>query len=71
MANLDTRQKRASGVMPNLSFRSMLPVPDGALNQGDRQQTAFVYAGIAASPYVPPDVSPMFWNRHRPGPVGR
>src|SRR3990170_313673 len=46
--NLDTREKRASGVHVGLAWRGLLPLPDGTLDQADRQQTAAFYAGIAA-----------------------
>lgn len=48
---MDTRDKRASVL--GLAFATLavvLPNPDGAaLSQGDRQQVAFCYRGIAAS----------------------
>jgi len=47
--NLDTREKRASGVHVGLAWRGLLPLPDGTLDQADRQQTAAFYAGIAAA----------------------
>lgn len=49
MANLDTRSKRASSVA--IMFASVLapPLPDAALDQGDRQHVAFSYSGIEAA----------------------
>lgn len=49
MANLDTREKRASGVHVALPWRGLSPLPDGAISQGDRQQIAGMYAGILAT----------------------
>lgn len=49
MANLDTRSKRASSVSV-LLISVLAPVlPDGTVDQGDRQHTANQYAGIAAA----------------------
>lgn len=45
---LDTRNKRASACFPLMPWRAMLPAPDGAINQGDRQQVVFLYSGILA-----------------------
>ena len=47
---LDTRNKRASALgVAVATFALVLPNPDGlTLDQGDRQQTAFVYRGILA-----------------------
>src|SRR3972149_6776371 len=52
MANLDTREKRASGVHVGLPWRGLLPLPDGAITQADRQQAAAWYAGILAAAAV-------------------
>jgi len=49
MANLDTREKRASGIHVAIPWRGLLPLPDGAIGQADRQATATCYAGILAS----------------------
>lgn len=46
---IDTRDKRASAVHVSLPWRGMLPAPDGAINQGDRQHAAFMYRGILAA----------------------
>lgn len=45
---IDTAAKRRSAVATRRLpwFRRFLPAPDGAIEQGDRQQLAFVYAGI-------------------------
>jgi len=40
---LDTRTKRASNMLLALPFRPTLPIPDGTLDQADRQQ--FLYMG--------------------------
>jgi hypothetical protein len=48
---IDTPQKRLSALarrrLPWLR-RFTLPIPDGTIDQGDRQQVAFVYRGILA-----------------------
>ena len=49
MANLDTRSKRASSVNFLKPYTASLVLPDGAINQGDRQQSAWAYSGIAAA----------------------
>lgn len=54
MANLDTAGKRGSGMNPVGPWRSLWPLPDGAITQGDRQHTAFMYSGILASGPVAP-----------------
>ena len=45
---LDTRDKRSSAIMVSLPWRGLFPLPDGTVNQGDRQQCACMYRGIAA-----------------------
>lgn len=46
---MDTADKRSSSMGMVLPFLAILPIPDGlALNQGDRQQTAYSYRGIVA-----------------------
>lgn len=49
MADLDTRSKRASSVQILVPSTLAPVVPDGALNQADRQQTAHMYSGILAA----------------------
>src|SRR3990167_2102668 len=75
--NLDTREKRASGVHVGLAWRGLLPLPDGTLDQADRQQTAAFYAGIAAAAGTaitrrltrPPPPAPRLPDRHHGGDV--
>ena len=43
---IDTHDKRRSAGAH--LFLQVLPVADGSVNQGDRQQAAFLYRGIAA-----------------------
>ena len=66
---MDSRDKRASAVSVALPWRGLLPVPDGSLNQGDRQQAGLVYRGIAASNVVPVTIYqvyfPIFMPRRR------
>lgn len=53
MANLDTRSKRASSVGFWKPYVMALPLPDGAISQGDRQHSAWDYSGILASGVAP------------------
>lgn len=46
---IDTRDKRASVIGFSRPSGMTLPNPDGGLNQGDRQQVAYSYRGIAAA----------------------
>lgn len=50
MADLDTRNKRASAIVLDLSIGRLWPDPDGAIGANDREQTAYVYEGISATP---------------------
>jgi hypothetical protein len=45
---VDTRNKRASCLACGLDFRCVRPDPDATIGAADRQQTAWMYAGIAA-----------------------
>lgn len=49
---VDSRNKRASAVGIDLAWTHVYPNPDGSLNVGDRQQTAYKYAGISSSTVV-------------------
>lgn len=50
---VDTRNKRFSLLGLAVPILLVLPAPDAAINQADRQQLAYCYAGIAAdSPVV-------------------
>lgn len=49
MANLDTRNKRASALGVNLAAPRLEANPDGTIAQLDRQIAALVYGGITAS----------------------
>ena len=60
---IDTRDRRASVLGLALGLALVLPNPDGlALDQGDRQQTAFCYRGISAGveAIVPADYSATY-----------
>lgn len=48
MANLDTRNKRGSAIGIDFPSVHVYPNPDGTIDQLDRQQISFKYAGIAA-----------------------
>jgi hypothetical protein len=57
---VDTRNKRASALGFVLAALVVLPAPDAAIGQADRQQVTFSYAGILAeseTPEVPDRVS--------------
>ena len=59
---IDTRDKRASCIGIDGAYRFVLPNPDaGAEDQGDRQQMAFKYRGIAAA--APGGVSITVFDR--------
>lgn len=59
---IDSRDKRASAISPTLPWRGLYPVPDGALNQGDRQQADLMYRGLLASAGTPvAAVAVGFW----------
>ncbi len=58
MANLDTRDKRGSALGIGLAFLRVLPDPDGAITQPDRQQVALTYSAIAAGVVVVPTIDP-------------
>ncbi len=45
---LDTREKRDSAVALTLPWRNRYPLPDGLIDQGDRQHISLIYAGILA-----------------------
>ncbi len=48
MADLDTRSKRASSVGIVSASTLSLVLPDGTIDQGDRQHIAFSYSGISS-----------------------
>ncbi len=50
MADLDTRNKRGSALGIDSPFLHVFPNPDGVLDQGDRQQIARAYGGVASAP---------------------
>ena len=49
MANLDTRNKRSSGLHVTLPWRGLFPLPDGTVSAADRQHADGQYSGIAAA----------------------
>ena len=51
---LDSRNKRASACWPLLPSRGLLPLPDGTIDQADRQTLVLLYAGILANAPPPP-----------------
>lgn len=46
---MNTRDKRSSAIHVNQPWRGLLPLPDGSLNQGDRQHVSLLYRGILSS----------------------
>jgi hypothetical protein len=46
MADLDTAEKRISGINPSSPWRALLPLPDSTINQGDRETASYMYSGI-------------------------
>jgi hypothetical protein len=59
---LDTADKRASAINIGLPFGRVFATPDGAFDQGDRQQMAMSYRGILATA-EPEDTTPVFRPR--------
>lgn len=57
MADLDSRDKRFSMIGLDTHWLHVLPNPDGAIGQGDKQQFALKYRGITfnggASDFIP------------------
>ena len=49
MADLDNRSKRASSVQILIPSTLAPVLPDGTIDQADRQHTAHTYSGILAS----------------------
>ena len=49
----DTPTKRYSAANVGCPWRSVLPLPDGTIDQGDRQVVGFMYSGILAGSEVP------------------
>jgi len=65
---VDTRDKRSSALLVSLPWRGLLPLPDGALNQGDRQHVGLMYRGIPAAAAAAPAAGtfkPMWRPRRR------
>ena len=46
---LDTRSKRASAITALRPWMIAPPLPDGTIDQGDRQHIAWMYSGILAT----------------------
>lgn len=57
---IDTRAKRGSAICVSMPWRPFLPLPDGAISQGDRQSVPFLYSGILAGGAAPVDATPHF-----------
>lgn len=51
---ITTRNKRSSAINVGSPWRGLLPAPDGAIDQADRQHAGFYYSGISASPVPSP-----------------
>ncbi len=50
---MNTANKRASAIGIGLAIRLVLPIPDSTIDQADRQQVAYSYAGIPAASPIP------------------
>lgn len=50
---MNTPNKRASAIGIGLAIRLILPIPDASVDQPDRQQVAYSYAGIQAASPIP------------------
>lgn len=46
---LDTALKRQSAIHHGCPWRGLLPIPDGTVDQVDRQVLAWLYSGISAT----------------------
>lgn len=59
---LDSRNRRASALACGLAFLAVLPAPGSGIAQPERQQAAYVYAGIlaAAPPVGEPSILDLF-----------
>lgn len=69
---IDSADKRSSAIFLNIPWRGMLPLPDGSLNQPDRQHVALMYRGIAAGGAVAVVTLRKFMGLFRdPGRVGK
>lgn len=55
---MNTRNKRASALGFALAALVVLPAPDAAIAQADKQQVAFSYSGVLAAPAQQIDVDP-------------
>ena len=62
---LDTAVKRASAINVTAPWRGLLPFPDGTIDQGDRQATAYQYSGILAGGGSPAASDAFFHWRYR------
>lgn len=47
---VDTASKRGSAINISCPWRGIFPFPDAVIDQGDRQQTAFMFSGQLAGP---------------------
>lgn len=54
LGDLDTKRKRSSAIHVGCVWRGLFPDADSSIDNPDRQQTAFLYADIAAA--APPAV---------------
>lgn len=50
---IDTAAKRGSAICVSMPWRPFLPLPDGVIDQGDRQAVPFMYSGILAANPAP------------------
>jgi hypothetical protein len=57
---MDTPSERYSAMNVMCPWRGSLPLPDGTVNQVDRQHVPFMYSGISSST-VPPAGGDLSW----------
>ena len=60
---LDTLAKRASAIGTYVPFLWNYPIPDGAVEQGDRQEIAYLYSGILSTAASSGDGTGMIQGR--------
>lgn len=60
---MDTEAKRRSALLVGSPYRALIPLPAGAISQGDRQTVALMYSGIlAAAPSVSVELSGVVYR---------
>lgn len=60
---LDSASKRSSAINVGSPWRGLLPIPDGAIGEGDRAQAAYLYAGLVSAEPTPGAPAPSVISR--------